>query len=99
MLKKIYKGTLKRYYDNAIEAYEKCIGKEENSFLSEEIDIPVQNLRIENDSVLFKYIGMDDSYFVIEVKLRLMSGNFEIGYYILVLDEQHTHIDDVLFFR
>lgn len=90
---------LNNYYLNAIKSYKRCVGKDENSFLSDEIGISVHDLELEKDSVKFKYSAMNSDYYLIEVKLNLLSNELNLGYYISVLDEGHEEVDNYLVFN
>ncbi len=98
MIRKISSEILENYYLNAIKSYKRCIGKDENFFLSDEIGISVYDLELEKDSVKFKYSGINSDSYLIEVRLNLLSNELNIGYYISVLDEGHEEVDNYLVF-
>lgn len=96
---KINNGILENFYTNAIQSYKRCIQRNENSFLSDEIGTSMHNIELEKDSVKFKYLATNSEFFLIEVRLNLLSDKLDLGYYVSVLDEDYKEVDNYLVFN
>lgn len=92
--------TLENFYNKAYEAYMGCMQDELYSFLSQEVDMPLSEIKAQNDSVEMRYTGTDPESLQITIRLSLWTeaGN-ELGYYELVLDSDYTIKDDFLVFN
>lgn len=88
---------LEAMYDLARKAYYECIGKEENSFLNEEVNL--KEINIQNDSVKISFLGADDLQYTIETRINLLLNKTKvIGYYSYIVNEELTQVDDFLVF-
>lgn len=93
-------ATVEKFYSKAYESYTDCLQDELYSFLSEQIDIPLSEIKVENDSVEMRYTGTHPESLQIGIRLSLWTeAGEELGYYELVLDADYTIKDDFLVFN
>lgn len=86
-------------YQKARNSFKDCIADVNNSFLREEIDFQIEEIRLVDDYISFKFFKAETNHFLIEVKLRLFSpGNIMIGKYFYYEDENGMSVDDSLIF-
>lgn len=89
---------LEEFYLTAIYSYYRCIEKKENSLLSDEIGISLNDLKVEKDSIKIKFLKIEQNTFSIEIKLNLSWKALDIGYYTLELNNKNKEIDNFLVF-
>ena len=93
------KNSLNALFDKAESAFKRCIKKDENVFLQDEIDFPVSSIKTQRKSVASKSDKDNPKRFTIEVEILLLSDqNKVIGSYTYVEDQNEVQIDDYLVF-
>lgn len=86
-------------YDKAKDSFKKCIRHEDNEFLKDEVNIPLEDIvMIEKDvKIVFDKRCFDQ--YSLETTLLLSDGNEEIGKYIYIENDKKEFIDDFLIFN
>ena len=86
-------------YEKTNRSFRHCISLEDNKFLEDEIDIRLEDILTEEESVKIEFFKQSKSTYEIEVRIKLLSEkNTVIGYYSLIEDEAGTVIDNYLVF-
>ena len=97
---KLNKEDLELMYSKAKTAFEKCVGDDENKFLANEIDIPINSILTENEFVRIQYFKSETDSYIVETKIQLLSkANEIIGSYIYYENEDGIPVDDSLVFK
>lgn len=92
--------TVENFYSKAYESYTGCVQDELYSFLSEEMEMPLSEIKTKNDSVEIRYSDTDPESLQIGIRLSLWTeAGEELGYYELVLDSEYKVKDDFLVFN
>lgn len=91
---------LELIYSKAEKAFKKCLVDDENKFLANEIDIPINSIITENEFIKIQYLKNESNRYVIEIKIQLRSQNNRIiGSYSYYENEKGIPLDDVLVFE
>ncbi|SES29537.1 hypothetical protein [Pedobacter rhizosphaerae] len=96
---KVEQDFIDNLYQKARNSFKDCIADVNNRFLREEIDFQIDETRLVDDYISFKFFKAESNRFLIEVKLQLFSpGNIMIGKYFYYEDENGLSVDDSLIF-
>jgi hypothetical protein len=85
-------------YIKAKESFERCIQNNDNKFLEDEIDVPLNDIIVIEKNIKIVFFKTDLDEYTIEICLGLFSGNEEIGKYTSILNEKYDEIDNFLVF-
>jgi hypothetical protein len=85
-------------YGKAIKEFKICINDEENNFLKDEVNIPLENIKIIEKDVRIVFTKRVSEQYLFEVSLLLFEGDEEIGKYVYVESEKGEEINDSLAF-
>lgn len=86
-------------YSKARIFFRECMINEENSYLIEEIGVPLDSVIIQDEFVSVTFSSRDLQKYIIETKIKLFSSNNkELGWYSYLEDETADIIDDYLVF-
>lgn len=99
MITDLHNQILENCFKRAIDSYVSCIELEENSCHFNEIAISASVIQLERNSIKFLYNDMRSENYVIEVRLNLLSKESNVGYYVLILNEENEALDDYLVFN
>ena len=86
-------------YLRCVASYQACIQDPDNSFLQDEVTVPINELVIKDDCVRIVMPAMDAENYHIETEITLYVDDDWFGYYRLVTDKHGDVIDDVLHFH
>ncbi len=86
------------FYNKAKESFIKCIKNPDNQFLKEEIEIPLDVIRVfeKNINVVLSEKTFNNPIF--EISLSLFDEFKEIGIYVYIENDKGVCIDDSLIF-
>lgn len=91
--------NVNQFYAKANKLFKRCLLNEENIYLQEEIDVPLNLIITQNDCITIKFPFEDNEVYIIETKITLLSQkNEELGWYSYLEDENGNVIDDFLVF-
>ena len=95
----ITKHELTHIYLRAKTSFIQCITNEENRFLRDEVEVPLESLILKEDYIIVKYQELNISKYHIEAKLNIVTdGGGVLGRYHYYENEQGEQFDDVLVF-
>ncbi len=98
MIFDINKQELSRLYNKTREMYSNCIQNKDNSFLQEEILIPLEQIELKNSSIKVCFSQDIDNRYSWETSITLWDGSSIIGKYIYIEDDQRNFLDEFLGF-
>ncbi len=86
-------------YSITKEAFQECISLEDNDFLKNEVNFPLDSIVTKEDFISIKFWEYSTKEFIIEIKLILLDQKGEkIGRYHYLIDEKNEVVDDILVF-
>lgn len=98
-MRKFEEIDLNLRYSKARIFFREMMANEENTYLIEEIGVPLDSIIIQDDFVRITFSSRDIQKYVIETKIKLFSSNNkELGWYSYLEDETTDIIDDTLVF-
>lgn len=85
-------------YIKAKESFKECIRNEDNEFLKDEVNIPLEDIAVVEESIKIVFFQKIFDSYLFEVTLLLFDGNQEIGKYSYSENERKENIEDNLVF-
>ncbi len=85
-------------YHKAKKKYKECINYQENEFLKDEVNTPLEHVVLKEKDIKIVFSQNITSGHLLEVTLILYEGNKEIGTYMYMENETGNEVDDRLVF-
>lgn len=85
-------------YNRARNSCEKCIHDEDNNFLKNEINLPINEIIVIEKCIKIVFFEKAFNEHLFEVNLLLFEKDKEIGKYLYVVNERGDEVDDSLIF-
>ncbi|MCC8410339.1 hypothetical protein LJ707_15465 [Mucilaginibacter sp. UR6-1] len=100
MIITVEEGEIGSIYNKAIKSYKACIYNDENSYLRDEVSIPLELIELKRDNISIRFYEQETETYNLEVNLKLydLSKN-EIGKYVYIQDEAGDFVDEFLIFK
>lgn len=85
-------------YEKATESYHRCVNNPENTFLQDEISIPIDEIQLKRTKVKAVFTENTPEVYSWEVEIVLWDENAMIGRYTYIEDDMGNEIDNGLVF-
>lgn len=85
-------------YNKAKMKYKECINYKDNTFLKDEVNIPLEFILLREKDIKIVFSQNAAYNYLLEVTLELYDGDEKIGQYIYSENEIGDEIDDILVF-
>ncbi|WP_276483679.1 hypothetical protein [Paraflavitalea pollutisoli] len=75
-----------------------CINLSENGYLEDELAVPIRNVELRDNDIRIILSSKTSELYQLEIGVKLIFEEKELGDYIYILDENDQAVDDKLIF-